>query len=372
LTAREPGIAAAPSGARAVLLVGLSTPAVPPAVADEHLDELAELASSAGARVVGRVLQRRPSPDPATFIGSGKVEDVKRQAEDAGAGLVLFDDDLSGGQQRNLEKALGRPVMDRSALILDIFEQRARTREAKTQVELARLQYALPRLVKQWSHLSRQGGGIGQRGGEGESQLEADRRVIRQKIVRLEKDLERIERTRDNQRRGRSGTFTVALAGYTNAGKSTLFNALTAAGTLAENRLFATLDAKMRRWPISAGRSVVVADTVGFIRKLPHHLVASFRSTLAEATYADVVLHVVDRSHPQWEEQARVADEVLTELGVKRERIVHVWNKRDRVAPGERGNGSGIWISALTGEGLVDLAREVEHRLFKTQLAHAE
>ena len=364
MTARAGGPRETASRTRVVLLVGLSTPKVPPEVAEEHLDELAELASSAGARVVGRLLQRRASPDPATFIGSGKVEDVKRQAEEAGAGLVLFDDDLSGGQQRNLEKALGLPVMDRSALILDIFEQRARTREAKTQVELARLQYALPRLVKQWSHLSRQGGGIGQRGGEGESQLEADRRVIRQKIVRLEKDLEKIERTRDNQRRGRSATFTVALAGYTNAGKSTLFNALTAAATLAENRLFATLDAKMRRWSLASGRSVVIADTVGFIRKLPHHLVASFRSTLSEVTYADLVLHVVDRSHPQWEEQARVADEVLTELGVLRERIVHVWNKRDRVSAVDRSNDDGIWISALTGEGLDDLARHVEGRLF--------
>ena len=289
---------------------------------------------------------------------------VKNQADEAAAGLVLFDDDLTGGQQRNLEKALGRPVMDRSGLILDIFEQRAKTREAKTQVELARLRYALPRLVKQWSHLSRQGGGIGQRGGEGESQLEADRRVIRQKILRLEKDLERIDRTRDTQRRGRSGTRSVALAGYTNAGKSTLFNALTASDVLAENRLFATLDARMRRWNLGAGRGVVLADTVGFIRKLPHHLVASFRSTLAEATHADLVLHVVDRSHPQWEEQARVAEEVLAELGVERERILRVWNKADRVAPVERGREAGAWISALTGEGLAALALDVEERLF--------
>jgi GTP-binding protein HflX len=349
---------------RNVLLVGLVTASAPPAVAEEHLDELAELAGSAGAQVVGRVLQRRPSPDPATFIGSGKVEDVRKQADELGAGLILFDDDLSGGQQRNLEKALARPVMDRSGLILDIFEQRARTREAKTQVELARLQYALPRLVKQWSHLSRQGGGIGQRGGEGESQLEADRRVIRQKIVRLEKDLERIDRTRETQRRGRSATSSVALAGYTNAGKSTLFNALTQAGTLAENRLFATLDAKMRRWTLSPGRSVVVADTVGFIRKLPHHLVASFRSTLSEAAYADLVLHVVDRSHPHWEEQATVAEEVLTELGVRRENLVTVWNKSDRLGSIERRDGDGVWISALTGEGLPALARRVEERLF--------
>jgi GTP-binding protein HflX len=348
---------------RKAFLVGLATRAVPPAVAEEHLDELAELAASAGARVVGRALQRRPGPDPATFIGRGKAEELAAKLQELGADVVLFDDDLSGGQQRNLEKALALPVMDRSGLILDLFDQRASTREARTQVELARLNYALPRLVKQWSHLSRQAGGIGARGGEGETQLEADRRILRQRIGRLEKDLERIDRTRDTQRRGRQGTVTIALAGYTNAGKSTLFRALTHADAYVEDRLFATLDAKSRRWEIAPGWTVVLTDTVGFIRKLPHHLVASFRSTLGEAAFADLVLHVIDRSHPRWHEQVEVANQVLQDLGVDPARVVMVWNKTDRVPAVERNLDAGAWISAVTGEGMASLRDEVVRRL---------
>ncbi len=348
---------------RRAFLVGLVLPGQPGYVVEEHLDELAQLADTAGAVVVGRAVQSRKSPDPATFIGSGKAEEIGEAARELGADLLLLDDDLSGSQVKNLEEATKLSVMDRSALILDIFDLRARSREARTQVELARLKYMLPRLTRQWSHLSRQGGGFGQRGGEGEKQLEQDRRVLRNRIRRLEEDLEKIERTRGVQRRGRDGVPSVALTGYTNAGKSTLFNRLTAAGTLAENRLFATLDAKLRRGQVDGSRSAVFADTVGFIRKLPHHLVSSFRSTLGEITAADLVLHVVDRSHPRWQEQAEVAEAVMDDLGVDRERVVRVFNKSDLVPAEEPRDGGSLWVSAATGEGIAELKSELARRL---------
>ena len=244
---------------RRAFLVGLILPGQPGYVVEEHLDELAQLADTAGAEVVGRAVQARKAPDPATSIGKGKAEEVAAAARELGADLLIFDDDLSGSQAKNLEEATKLPVMDRSALILDIFDLRAQSREARTQVELARLKYMLPRLTRQWSHLSRQGGGVGTRGGEGEKQLEQDRRVIRTRVRRLEEDLEKIERTRGVQRHGRDGAPLVALTGYTNAGKSTLFNRLTAAGTLAENRLFATLDAKLRRGSVDGSRTAVFA-----------------------------------------------------------------------------------------------------------------
>lgn len=348
---------------RRAFLVGLILPGQPGHVVEEHLDELAQLADTAGAQVVGRAIQARKAPDAATFIGSGKAEEIGAEAKDLGADLLIFDDDLSGSQVKNLEEATKLAVMDRSALILDIFDQRAHTREARTQVELARINYMLPRLTRQWSHLSRQRGGRGTRGGEGEKQLEQDRRVLRARVRRLEADLEQIERTRKVQRRGRTGAPTVALTGYTNAGKSTLFNRLTHAGTLAEDRLFATLDAKLRRGVIEDGKPVVFADTVGFIRKLPHHLVSSFRSTLGEITAADLVLHVVDRSHPFWREQMEVAEEVMDSLGVDRERVITVFNKSDLVAPGEPRNGGAVWVSAVTGEGISDLKAELARRI---------
>ncbi len=347
---------------RRAFLVGLVLPGQPGYVVEEHLDELAQLADTAGAVVVGRAVQSRKAPDPATFIGSGKAEEIGEAARELGADLLLFDDDLSGSQVKNLEEATKLSVMDRSALILDIFDLRAQSREARTQVELARLKYMLPRLTRQWSHLSRQGGGFGQRGGEGEKQLEQDRRVLRSRIRRLEEDLEKIERTRGVQRRGRDGVPSVALTGYTNAGKSTLFNRLTSAGTLAENRLFATLDAKLRRGQVDGSRSAVFADTVGFIRKLPHHLVSSFRSTLGEITAADLVLHVVDRSHPRWQEQAEVAEAVMDDLGVDRERVIRVFNKSDLVPAEETRNGD-LWVSAATGEGIAELKAELARRL---------
>jgi GTPase len=347
---------------RRAFLVGLVLPGQPGYVVEEHLDELAQLADTAGAVVVGRAVQSRKAPDPATFIGSGKAEEIGEAARELGADLLLFDDDLSGSQVKNLEEATKLSVMDRSALILDIFDLRAQSREARTQVELARLKYMLPRLTRQWSHLSRQGGGFGQRGGEGEKQLEQDRRVLRNRIRRLEEDLEKIERTRGVQRRGRDGVPSVALTGYTNAGKSTLFNRLTSAGTLAENRLFATLDAKLRRGQVDGSRSAVFADTVGFIRKLPHHLVSSFRSTLGEITAADLVLHVVDRSHPRWQEQAEVAEAVMDDLGVDRKRVIRVFNKSDLV-PAEEPRDGALWVSAATGEGIAELKGELSRRL---------
>jgi GTP-binding protein HflX len=348
---------------RRAFLVGLVLPGQPGYVVEEHLDELAQLADTAGAVVVGRAVQSRKAPDPATFIGSGKAEEIGDAARELEADLLLFDDDLSGSQVKNLEEATKLSVMDRSALILDIFDLRAQSREARTQVELARLKYMLPRLTRQWSHLSRQGGGFGQRGGEGEKQLEQDRRVLRNRIRRLEEDLGKIERTRGVQRRGRDGVPSVALTGYTNAGKSTLFNRLTSAGALAENRLFATLDAKLRRGQVDGSRSAVFADTVGFIRKLPHHLVSSFRSTLGEITAADLVLHVVDRSHPRWQEQAEVAEAVMDDLGVDRERVIRVFNKSDLVPAEEPRNGGALWVSAATGEGIAELKAELAQRL---------
>jgi len=398
----EPRDGAAAGGPRTAFLVGIVLPGQPGYVVDEHLDELAELAKSAGASVVGRAVQGRKSPDSATFVGKGKAEEIAAEAKALSAGLLIFDDDLSGSQVKNLEKATGLAVMDRSALILDLFDQRARSSEARTQVELARLNYMLPRLTKRWSHLSRQAGGKGTRGGEGEKQLEQDRRVLRTRIRRLKEDLEKIERTRDLHRRGRHGVPEIALTGYTNAGKSTLFNRLTGAGTLAEDRLFATLDAKLRRGVIgdgvpgnghgpavattdggaaaagpngygangSAGEAgprhhevAVFADTVGFIRKLPHHLVSSFRSTLGEIATADLVLHVIDRSHPQWREQMEVAQGVLDELGVDRSRVVEVFNKSDLVPADEPRSGGGLWVSALTGDGVAGLRAAIAHRL---------
>jgi GTP-binding protein HflX len=347
---------------RRAFLVGLILPGQPGYVVEEHLEELAQLADTAGAEVVGRAVQARKAPDPATAIGKGKAEEIAAAARELGAELLIFDDDLSGSQAKNLAELTKLLIMDRSALILDIFDLRAQSREARTQVELARLKYMLPRLTRQWSHLSRQGGGVGTRGGEGESQLEQDRRVLRVRLRRLEADLEKIERTRGIQRHGRKDAPLVALTGYTNAGKSTLFNRLTAADTLAENRLFATLDAKLRRGSVDGARTVVFADTVGFIRKLPHHLVSSFRSTLGEITAADLVLHVIDRSHPRWQEQAEVAEAVMDELGVDRERVIKVFNKSDLV-PADAPRDGAIWVSAVTGEGIPTLKAEVARRI---------
>ncbi|MEM7481572.1 MAG: GTPase HflX [Acidobacteriota bacterium] len=347
---------------RKAFLLGLHLKGDSAIEVEEHLAELAELTTSAGVEVVGHDIQRRPTPHPATFIGSGKAEAAAAAAKELGADVLIFDDDLTASQVKNLEKIAELQVMDRSSLILEIFNQRARTREARTQVELAQLRYTLPRLTRMWKHLSRQGGGIGVRGGEGEKQIEADRRILRQRIGRLERDLQKIEKTRAVQRHSRRDVLSVALAGYTNAGKTTLFNQLTKADEKAKNQLFATLDARLRKGALGPGRIAVFADTVGFIRKLPHHLVSSFRSTLEEATAADLVLHVIDRSHPAWEDQAAVAEEVLADLGVEAERILRVYNKADRLHQEGGPSADGIWISALSGDGLDDLRDAILHR----------
>jgi GTP-binding protein HflX len=356
---------------RTAFLVGLILPGQPGWLVEEHLDELTELALSAGVAVGGRGVQRRKSPDARTFIGRGKAGEIRAAAATLGVDLVIFDDDLSASQVKNLEDIVDCQVIDRSGLILEIFVQRARTREARTQVELARLEYLLPRLTRRWSHLSRQVGGIGVRGGEGETQLEVDRRMLRKRIEHLKKDLKKIERTRQVQRKGRRQVYQIALAGYTNAGKSTLFNALTHAGAQVENRLFATLDSRLRRGALDSATVAVFADTVGFIRKLPHHLVASFKSTLEEITFADLVLHVVDRSHPQWREQMEVGEEVLTELGVEMNRVLTVYNKADRSNNAVGPMNGGLAVSALNGQGVDGLRAEILRRL-EPQLAGRE
>ncbi len=314
------------------ILVGLCPKKRDRLEVEEHLEELSELAATAGAEVVGSVVQERGPADPATLIRRGRVEHLAALSRDKSADLVVFDDDLSPAQTRNLEKALPVRVLDRSSLILDIFARRARTREARTQVELAQLRYLLPRLTRQWGHLSRQDGGIGQRG-VGETQLEIDRRLVRRRISRLASDLKRIERERGERRKGRSATRRVALIGYTNAGKSTIFNLLTGAGTFVENRLFATLDPLCRRCEQGGGPAFLVIDTVGFIRKLPHHLVASFRSTLEEAAEADLLIQVVDASSHALEDQLRTTEAALDELGLSDRPRLLAFNKIDRTPP---------------------------------------
>ena len=348
---------------RHAFLVGLILPGQPGWLVEEHLDELAQLTLSAGVVVSGRALQQRKARDARTLIGRGKAAEIRAAVGTLGADLIVFDDDLSASQVKNLEEIIERQVMDRSGLILEIFVQRARTREARTQVDLARLEYLLPRLTRRWTHLSRQVGGIGVRGGEGETQLEVDRRMLRKRIQHLKRDLKKIERTRAVQRKNRRDVLQVALAGYTNAGKSTLFIALTKAETQVEDRLFATLDSKLRRGALDRETIAVFADTVGFIRKLPHHLVASFRSTLEEITFADLVLHVVDRSHPQWREQLEVGEEVLQDLGTNPEKILTVFNKADKLGESIQAVEGCSLVSALTGKGLAGLRTEMLRRL---------
>jgi GTPase len=295
---------------------------------DEHLDELNRLADTAGAEVVGRTYQRVESPSPTFYLGQGKVEELKPVLAGAGATLVMFDEGLSPVQGANLEKHLGLRVMDRTEVILDIFAARARSHEAKLQVELAQLEYLLPRLKRMWTHLSRIRGGIGLRG-PGETQLETDRRAIRRKISLLKQRLEGVADHRANQRHGRGHRPSAALVGYTNAGKSSLLKALSGDDVFVEDRLFATLDTLTREVDVGEGYRFRVTDTVGFIRKLPHHLVASFRATLEEAKEADLLLHVVDAAHPAWEEQVAVVESVMEEMGLEQKRVVYVLNKAD-------------------------------------------
>ena len=284
------------------LLVGAPLKEVDSRVVQEHIEELTRLTDTAGGEVVGVVIQRIDAPNAHTYIGSGKVDEVRDRVAEFEADLVIFDEDLKPDQAKNLERSLGVRVMDRSELILDIFASRARTHEARIQVELAQLEYLLPRLQRMWTHLSRIRGGIGLRG-PGETQLETDRRLIGRRIADLKRKLVKVVEARATQRKRREGIYRVALVGYTNAGKSSILKALSGADILVEDRLFATLDSATRQIDVGGGYEALLTDTVGFIRKLPHHLVASFRSTLEEAREADLLLHVIDASHPHRDEQ---------------------------------------------------------------------
>ena len=315
-------------------LVGAPNRDLSKRLADEHLEELARLADTAGGQVVGTLVQRIARPHPRFYLGEGKARELAEAAREAEADLVIFDEDLSPAQGKNLEDLLEVRVLDRSELILDIFATRARSKEARMQVELAQLEYLLPRLRRMWSHLSRIRGGIGLRG-PGETQLETDRRLIGTRIGDLRRKLADVVKARAVQRKSREGSFRVSLVGYTNAGKSSLLRALSGADLFVENRLFATLDSATRTVELGSGHEALVTDTVGFIRKLPHDLVASFRSTLEEARESDVLLHVIDASHSDWEEHFEVVNGVLEELGLSEHDRVLVFNKIDRLTHAE-------------------------------------
>ena len=311
------------------VLVGAITGKETEEVVKEYLDELAFLVDTAGGEVLNRFTQKLDKPDPATFIGKGKLEEVRAYVNESGADLVVFDDELSASQHRNLEKTLKARIIDRSNLILDIFAMRARTAHARTQVELAQYQYLLPRLAGMWTHLERQKGGIGMKG-PGEKEIETDRRIVRDKIALLKKKLKQIDKQKATQRSNRGSLVRVALVGYTNVGKSTIMNMLSKTDVFAEDKLFATLDTTVRKVVIG-NLPFLLSDTVGFIRKLPHHLIESFKSTLDEVRESDVLLHVVDISHPNFEEQIRVVKETLSEIiGKDEKHTIMVFNKMDK------------------------------------------
>ncbi len=331
---------------------------------EESLEELSALADTAGAEVLDTILQEKRRLDPATLIGRGKLEELSARVRDLGASLVIFDSELTPGQAKNLESSLNKKVVDRSGLILDIFARRARSHEAQIQVELAQLEYFLPRLTRQWTHLSRQEGGIGTRG-PGETQLETDRRAVNKRIAVLRRKLDRIELQRETRRSTRRKIQKAALVGYTNAGKSTLINSLTKADVFVEDRLFATLDATIRQLPLEQHRQVLLIDTVGFIRKLPARLVASFRSTLEETREADLLIHVVDLSHPGFPDQMETVQRELKELGCSDKPVLLVGNKVDRLPDRssltrikEQYNDI-VFTSALRGLGLNELKEKL-------------
>ena len=356
-----------------VVLVGLNSPVLKKEEnADEDtMEELSALVETAGGETVGIVLQNRPSPDPRTFIGEGKVAEIQLYCENVGATMVIFDNDLSPSQMRVLTELLGVQVLDRCGLILDIFAQRAKTKEGRLQVELAQYQYLLPRLTGMWTHLERQAGtsGKGPIGskGPGETQLETDRRHIHRKIDKLRDDLEEVRRVRSTQRdrRRKNEIPVVAIVGYTNAGKSTLLNHLTGAGIPANNRLFDTLDTTSRLLTVSDTLDVVISDTVGFIRKLPHQLVEAFKATLEELEYADLLLHVIDVSNPDWQQQSSVVEALIAELGADQLPRIDVFNKCDCLPAGEiMPHGKDIVaISAKSGAGMQDLLAAIDRRL---------
>ena len=337
----------------------------------DSLDELSELATTAGLEVAERGTQKLEKPHSATYIGPGKAKEFAARGKELGVDVVIFDDELSPGQGRTLEELFGCRVTDRTGLILDIFGQRARTREGKLQVELAQLQYLLPRLTRFWSHLSRQRGSTGSIGGEGESQLEADRRKTQERIDKIKSELEIVQRQRLTQRAGRQRSQwpLASIVGYTNAGKSTLLNRITGASTLAEDKLFATLDPTTRRLRLPTNQNVLISDTVGFIRKLPHNLVEAFKATLEEVIQADLLLHVVDLSHPGAEEQILAVNQVLEELDAADKQTMMVFNKVDRLSEREVAARfrerfpNSVFISAKSGEGLDTLMAEIGAQL---------
>ena len=363
------------NGAEAAILIGLRRPRQRRWEVEESLEELGRLTEAAGARVLASVMQEREAPSPALHYGRGKVDELVRLAEALGADLLISDDPLTPVQERNLQRALERRVIDRTALILDIFAQRARTSEGKLQVELAQLTYLLPRLVGQWAHLERLGGGIGTRG-PGETQLESDRRVIRRRIREILDDLQAVRRHRRllRERRRDLGLPVVALVGYTNAGKTTLLNRLTGAGAPTRDQLFVTLDPAARLVTAAAHQPFILTDTVGFIRKLPPQLVAAFRATLEELGEADLLLHVADASHPRLEEQMSAVHRTLQALDLADKPVVLVLNKVDRLGGQDGGlrqllDEGGIPVSALTGEGTPELLQRIEVAL-KASLLH--
>lgn len=346
------------------ILVGVVTPDISTWHVEDSLNELEQLAGTAGAVVSDRVTQSLAKINPATYVGRGKVDELRRLVSTRKSDLVIFDDDLSPVQIRNLEKALGCKLLDRSALILDIFATRAQTAVAKTQVELAQLDYLRTRLTRQWTHLSRQKGGIGTKG-PGETQIETDRRLIGDRMATLKDRLDRIDRQRTTQRKGRDQYTRVSLVGYTNAGKSTLMNAMAGANVFAENRLFATLDATTRHVSLDANKEALLSDTVGFIRKLPHKLIESFKSTLDEVRESDMLLHVIDVSHPRFEDHIEVVNETLKELGALDKPTLLVFNKIDNIE--EHGLFASLrseyehaaFVSAMRGIGLQDLQKRM-------------
>ena len=354
-----------------VILVGVSLQ--DEKEAEESLEELKELADTAGAQTVGKVLQNREAIHPGTYIGSGKIREVADLLEETKATGIICDDELSPAQLRNLEQELECKVMDRTLLILDIFAARAITSEGKIQVELAQLQYRLARLVGLGRSLSRLGGGIGTRG-PGEKKLEMDRRLVKSRIAQLRKELDEVKRHREliRERRRKTKVPVVAIVGYTNAGKSTLLNQLTEAGVLEEDKLFATLDPTTRVLKLESGQEILLTDTVGFIRKLPHHLVEAFKSTLEEAKYADIILHVVDASNPQMDKQMHVVYDTLKQLGVENKTMITLFNKQDRLQQRQIQRDFRadyvLNISARTGEGLMELKDRLEEILTEHQI----